>query len=126
MEHVNVLTKLPTTAETEAGPVVERRLGEVSVRYDHEDNVGAPVWVTVRFNGAIGLRYTTYAACTALMVRAYSAVGEVENSEWVRNILHTAAASEMPLLEPNRHFIIYFDHYGCVEVVAASFEVEDA
>lgn len=112
--------KLPmTTAECEEGPIVEARPGSLRVRYDAEGEDG-PVWLTLAFEDALAYRFTPEVSVTELMVQAYSRVVEVLDSDWREHLESTAAAGGAKLPPALRHLAIYFDHAGCLEVLASS------
>jgi hypothetical protein len=115
--------KLPhSTAECDLGPEIQmRRPGGLTIRYDAEGESG-PVWTTVRFRGAVALRILPEVAVTALAAAAYSRVGIVKNSTWLASL--RAPAADGALSAELQHFVIFFDHYGSVETIARSCELE--
>jgi hypothetical protein len=109
--------RLPTsTGEADVGPILEYKPNQLWVSYDVEDSNGVKVSTTVRFREAIGIKFTPDQGCAAIMVEAYSRVCEFETSDWKRQILETNPSLELPA--STRHFVLYFDHYGCLEVLA--------
>ncbi len=54
------------------------------------------------------------------MVQAYSKVAAVSESPWLKELESAASSSRITLRSGLRHFITYFDHVGCLEVVALS------
>lgn len=58
------------------------------------------------------------------MVEAYSRVCEVEDSNWSVSLRSTAANRGIVLSASARHFVIYFDHVGCWEVLADEVQLE--
>ena len=126
MERMKILRKLPSTAETEEGPIIDHRLRGTTIRYDYEGPTGAPDWVTIQFSSGGPMRFTHDPACTELMIGAYSAVAEIQDSEWIAALNLATSIERERLPDSLKHFVVYFDHYGCIEVVAASFEVEGA
>ncbi|MEM6958884.1 MAG: hypothetical protein AAF645_24595 [Myxococcota bacterium] len=106
-----------STAGCDEGPEVYYAGATLRLRYDHE---GLP-WTTVSFDGVLAMRTIPDATVSELQLEAYSAVIEVETSQWMNGLLgKTEPHYRMPL---RRHFIIYFDHWGAVEVLAQSFQI---
>lgn len=69
-------------------------------------------------------REETY--CTAWHVKeTYDTVCEVSDSDWVAE-LHKDAVAEWRDHWVMRHFIVYFDGFGCLEVVAESAALEES
>lgn len=114
-----------STAECESGPIVDHRPGRLTLRYDAEGEHGV-VWTVLRFDMVLAARFTPDAACDAWMVEAYSKVCEVEDSTWLAALRSTAANRHIILSASARHFVIYFDHVGCWEVLAEEIELEPA
>lgn len=105
---------------------------ELKVRYDtyifeelnaEERTAGAIVWTTVIFSAVIGMRFIPDVATTLTMVKAYSVVAEVENSNWLAALRKQAAKSDMRIPDTFNHYMIYFDHVGCLEVIAMSVRI---
>jgi hypothetical protein len=106
-----------TTAECDEGPVLEHRPGRVTLKYDAEGEQGV-VWTVVTFLMALAARFTPEAACEPWMVGAYSKVCELEESSWFRDLRYKAAERGRGLPASARHFVVYFDHVGCWEMLA--------
>jgi hypothetical protein len=110
--------RLPySTGECDVGPVIEHRPGQLIVRYDAESD-GGPVWTSIEFMMVVALRFTLDPSCVAWMVSAYSQVREVVDSPWKRELRELAATNRVLLSASARHFVVYFDHIGCWEVLA--------
>ena len=123
---VETVLNLPySTAETEDGPVIEQRPGKVNVRYDAEDESGI-VWTSISFRGAIATRFTPEPACEPWMIEAYSRVCIAEESPWLNELRRLALEGGEPIADDRRHWIVYFDHYGCLEVVAEDVRLDAA
>lgn len=110
-----------STAETEAGPLLEWGRDGVSLRYDGEGESG-PLWMSLRFESVLGVRYTADTGVSLWMVEAYSKICEVLDSAWLRELAKSIKESS-GALERARHFFVYFDHVGCIEVAAADVQV---
>lgn len=113
-----------STAECDKGPEVRFRPGQIMVRYDYESETGV-TWVTLRFTSALALKFTPDIATNELMVSAYSKICEIENSSWLRDLKNNALAQGAEMPDSLRHFLLYFDHYGCVEVIAENVALEN-
>lgn len=119
-ESFEVFLKLArSTGECDQGPEVLLRPGLLVVRYDVETDDGL-VWTTLRFGGAIALRVVPELAVSPLTVSAYSKVGVINNSEWLASLVRDGSGIPGDL----KHFIVFFDHYGSVETLARSCEVQ--
>ena len=117
---INEVLGLPqSTAECEDGPIIDARPGSLNVKYDAEGEEGI-VWTTFGYDGALAYRFTPDSSVTEPMVQAYSKVVEVLDSEWLKDLEGVAAAAGTPLPSGIRHFVAYFDHTGCLEVLASS------
>jgi hypothetical protein len=110
-----------STGETDQGPELELRRGALIVRYDAEDDTGV-VWTRLRFSPAFGARFTSAPTVEVWMIDAYSKICEVDDSAWIEEL--TARAREgRGALANARHFFVYFDDFGCIEVAAGDLEV---
>jgi hypothetical protein len=117
-EKVKEVLRLPTsTGEADAGPILEYRPDQLWVTYDAQDSNGGTVWTTLLFRDATAIKFTPDQGCVSIMVEAYSRVCEFESSDWKRAIRETNPLLELPV--STRHFFLYFDHHGCLEVLAA-------
>jgi len=124
--HLRQVLQLPfSTAESEDGPIVEHRSGRLTMRYDAEGEHGVG-WTVLRFAMVLAIRFTPDPACDAWMLEAYSRVCEVENSAWLAALRSTAANRGILLSASARHFVVYFDHVGCWEVLADEIQLEPA
>ncbi len=123
-EKTELILKLPvSTAECDIGPKIEITPGLVILKYDYEGSKGVE-WITLRFNSAIAIRTTPDIAVSEIQLDAYSCVCKVINSEWLKSIREIAENGEGSLPDSLFHFIIYFDHYGAVEVVAKNVNID--
>jgi hypothetical protein len=121
---VRAFLDLPySTAEADEGPIIEQRPGKMTVRYDAEDE-GGVVWTCLLFDGAIASRFTPDSACEAWMVEAYSRVCVAEGSPWLEDLRRLSAETGDRIPDDRRHLLIYFDQYGCLEVVARGARVD--
>jgi hypothetical protein len=122
---VHTFLDLPSsTAEADEGPVIEQCPGKLTVRYDLENESGV-VWTTLAFDGAMASRFTPDPACEAWMVGAYSRVCVVDESPWLEELRRLSAKSGERIPDDRRHLLVYFDHHGCLEVVARGARLDD-
>ena len=118
---ISKIQDLPqSTAECDIGPEVVLRPGRVSIRYDNEAESGV-VWTELLFTTAIALRVTPDSAVTEDLLSAYSQICEIERSPWLESFRTDSRNAELP--RGLRHFVVYFDHFGAVEIAATSFTV---
>jgi hypothetical protein len=73
----------------------------------------------VFFDDVRAYRHRAESHCTEWHIGAYDSVVEVEDSEWVAELL-AAMPPDMRDLFEMHHYMIYLDSAGCYEVVAAS------
>lgn len=112
-----------TTGECDLGPIFEGGFGELQIRYDVEGTEG-PVWTTIRFERAVAVRTTPDPAVSKFMVEAFSRICEVEESSWLQVLQQSSTIGGGNFWENLHHFVVYFDHEGCIEVAAQSVSVE--
>jgi hypothetical protein len=111
-----------STAECDIGPLVEQRPDHLVLHYDGQGSIGT-VWTSLTFERPFAVRFTNDVACPAWMLDAYSRVCEVQDSAWIA-ALRSEAADQRKIVPPDlKHWVIYFDHVGCWEIVASSVEL---
>lgn len=97
--------------------------------YDERDDgaapVWAPIWTKVNFIDVVAMRFTPESACTELMIDAYSRVCEVVGSRWLIELGELFKEAHEDISPAFHHFMIFFDHYGCLEVISTNVEVEN-
>jgi hypothetical protein len=120
IEDIYVLKK--STANCDIGPEIEFKPGLLTVRYDSENDLGVD-WTTVTFNGVIAVKITPEYASETYAVRAYSKICKLRNSEWLSSLLK-ASDGNISLQKLN-HYVVYFDHFGSIEIIALSFSADD-
>lgn len=105
---------------TELEEVVLRDFaGSVTIRFEYEldDRL---VSGGIEFQGIRAYRRRAESHCTKWHIAdAYDTLVEVENSEWVAELL-AAMQPDMRDMFEMHHYMIYLDSVGCYEVVAAS------
>lgn len=84
-----------------------------------------PLIAEVAFEGVRAYRWRAEAHCTVWHVNGtYNTLVEIENSEWVRELI-TAEPRHLRAPREIRHFMISFDDNGCLEVAAKSWSFRD-
>lgn len=129
-QQITTLKTLPhSTGECDIGPEISFRPGHVSIRYDTEGALGI-VWTELRFTDAVALRVTPDIAVAEELISAYSRVCEIEPSTWLEELQRGKSPEELRSStahggwpEHLRHYAVYFDHFGAVEVLALDFAV---
>lgn len=97
---------------------VEDARGSLTIRYTYFSD-GRPCQGGVEFSRRRAYRYTAESHCTLWHLDAYDTLVEVEDSEWVAELLE-AMPEDMRAMFEMHHYMIYLDSSGCYEVVAAS------
>ncbi|HEY4248179.1 MAG TPA: hypothetical protein VGM64_15115 [Lacunisphaera sp.] len=111
-----------STADCNQSPEINFTLGRLDLSYDYL-NTEPGKKVTLRFARAVAVKFTPDSAITADMVKAYSKVCMIEDSPWITELSDNAKQNSEIIFEQTKHLIIYFDHYGCVEVLASELEI---
>lgn len=79
----------------------------------------------VAFEGVRAYRWRAESHCTAWHVAGtYNTLVEVENSEWIRELV-MAEPPQLRVPHEMRHYMISFDDDGCLEVAARSWSFKD-
>lgn len=95
----------------------------LSMNFDDEGHIRA---TTLRFVKQRAFRKRSEIYCTGWHVTdAYDTVCEVAKSEWVQE-LRAASSAASSAVWVMRHFIIYVDSFGCLEVVAEDAVLDDS
>jgi hypothetical protein len=114
----------PSTGMTEGPVLVEDERGLVlSLTCADED--GRPHASTVLFSSPRAYRKREETYCTAWHVQdSYDTICEVMDSDWVEE-LRRDAVPEWRNKWVMRHFMVFLDGFGCLEVVAESASLDD-
>ena len=122
-EQVKILTVLPhSTGDCIHGPAIKFSLGEMELTYDYLSGSGEQ-WAVLRFVRALAVKFTPDLAVSAEMIKAYSKVCWMDDSVWLMQTMQSAADHAGTIPEDTKHLLLYFDHYGCVEVLAQGVEI---
>jgi hypothetical protein len=110
--------RLPhSSQECEHGP--EARLTErtLTIRYDFETDAGAYEWASLQFEEVIALEFLREELCGPDQLSALDKLLEVLDSPWLRKV-HAGRRLDS---DPVHHYRIYFDDYGCYEILSGTF-----
>lgn len=76
----------------------------------------------VRFNKIRAIRWRAEGHCTLWHTKGvYDTIAEVEDSQWVEELRRPKSAQKWNWII--RHFMVYFDSFGCFEAAAESWEL---
>lgn len=95
-----------------------------TIRYGYFRN-GAKLKSGIFFSNVKAKRTRSDEACTAWHIEgAYDTLVEVEESDWVEQIMQDTAERQRRFGETwlLHHYMIYLDGTGCIEVIADSWE----
>lgn len=124
-EKAVTLFELPyPTADCDEGPRMDFVPGMLKLSYDYENEEGVS-WVTLEFDGAIASQFIPDISVTERMLSAYSRVCECLNSEWIADLTLEAQKHGATFPNDRRHLFVYFDHAGCIEVLASNVKIEE-
>jgi len=113
--------RLPhSSQECEQGP--EARLTErtLTIRYDFESDAGAYEWASFQFEEVVALEFLREELCGPDQFSALDKLLEVLESPWLRKV----RADRRLDSDPVHHYRIYFDDYGCYEILSGTFSSE--
>lgn len=100
-------------------PVVESVGAALSLSFEFEDDDDVRFASGIDFDGVRAFRKRAESLCSAWHIEdAYDTVVEVYESEWVKE-LRATARPEWRDCFPMRHFLVYLDSFGALEVVGA-------
>ena len=125
MKTTNILLKLERgTGGCQIGPIVVHKPGKIDLWYDSEGD-DSVVWTHVHFSSVVGFRFTPETGVDETMVTAYSKIIELPGSEWINTLEMSASERHQRLMTELRHMMLFFDHHGCLEVIARTVEYEN-
>ncbi|HEY6793902.1 MAG TPA: hypothetical protein VI248_04385 [Kineosporiaceae bacterium] len=114
-DEVRELLPLPVPS-TEIDDVwLKDSAGAVTVGFEYGED--EPRVDGLRFIRPRAYRHRAESHCTAWHLEAYDRIVEIVDSSWVAE-LRQAMPIDMRHLFEMRHFMSYFDSFGCYEVVA--------
>lgn len=114
----------PSTAAVQGPVLIDDERGVV-LSLTCADEEGRPHVSTVIFSSPRAFRKREETYCKAWHVQdVYDAICEVTESDWVEE-LRRDAVPEWRDRWVMRHFIVFIDGFGCLEVVADSAKLDD-
>ncbi len=127
---MNVKLEVPTN-RTESGPIFRAGSGGVVVEYDYRSDDGKTSWVAVLFSEVLHFEYRQIACCDAEdVIDAREIAGSLSSDRlkktidrWQKSVGWQEWNRRQGGATRFKHFKIFFDDAGCVDVVAASCEV---
>ncbi len=124
MQKLKVL-ELPLASTAVIGdPTLRTDGGDLLLSMDFDD-AGQRRSARLRFVKQRAFRKRAETYCTSWHVKdTFDTVCEVQGSDWVQE-LRTAAQPEWRDRWVMRHFMVYVDSFGCLEVVAESASLDD-
>lgn len=109
-----------STADCDESPKIEFVLGRLTLNFDYYSKSGKN-YAEIVFEGAISMIFIADPLVTEDMLEAYSSVCEYDSSEW---LIRCREKWKYDFSPDFRHYRIYFDHYGCVDVIADNWKLD--
>src|SRR5216684_3402947 len=114
------------------GPVLKFAEDTLELTYDAYGEDRKRHWVTIRFADVIAYCYTQDGSETAEQLKGYHKLVCDTESAWRTQIIQRweesygdhAYQKELGGSARFKHYNIYFDHHGAVDVIASGFEIE--
>ncbi|HLA85746.1 MAG TPA: hypothetical protein VJL29_13225 [Thermoguttaceae bacterium] len=127
MPAANIQLQQPTN-QTVTGPRFHSDGSRIVVEYDCEEDQGEVAWSEISFEEALAFEYREAACCRADDVIGAHEVRCLERSAYLSDVIDRWQASvgweEWQQKQGGaarfKHFTVFFDDAGCVNVVAAS------
>lgn len=113
------LHSLPVPTDRTLGAShIDLRGSEAVFSYDYEADDGTVRVVELKFEGLQACRWVVHEYCQLTDLHDLSHAVEFEDSPWLREL--RALRHPVPWDAPElRHFSIYFDDRGCLDIIAA-------
>jgi len=131
--HNEVISLSHGTNATSAGPIIEYRASDVSLRYDHQGENGEIEWTFVIFREVLALEVYDNSVCSVADIRHSDEIMSHAQSTWLSQVLepwrqrvgwqefqHKAGGEKR-----FKHYQIYFDDVCCVRVIARSCAISE-
>ena len=116
---VTNFVELPySTGGTEEGPELNKQGTRLIVSFDD-----CQKWCAIEFESLAGLKITPDIAVTEFQIEAYSKICTIGDFEWIEELRSQAQDDGMMLLDTYKHYMLYFDHQCCLEVVAGEYKI---
>ena len=121
IEHLAVPRPMDRTVE---GPRLQLAAGIAIVEYDWEDDEGERLWVRVTFRDVVSLTFRDSSSYEAESVGPAQEIVVLESSQLLLDVLaqrERLTADRSRSARPRmKHFRMYFDDAGALDVVATS------
>lgn len=119
------------TNRTRTGPRLSGGLGRVDIAYDCEADDGSIEWVTIRFEDVLQVEMRPDVCCTVHDIVPSGELRAKSDGDrlsavvglWDERVGRHECERNKGGSSRFRHFTVYFDDAGCVDVVAASAKV---
>ena len=111
---------LHPSQECEKGPEARLTESTLTVRYDFENEAGKYEWASFRFEEVSAFEFLREELCGPDQFKALDKLVEVRESPWLRKVKERGQLGTREV----HHFRIYFDDYGCYEVLGVTFSAE--
>jgi hypothetical protein len=122
MEKISLFTLPCSSTALLREPILSIDGSDLLLAMDFDDD-GKKKSVTLKFTKQRAFRERGEIYCTGWHIKdSYDAVCEVKKSDWVKELL-SAAVPDKRDAWIMRHFMIYIDSFGCLEVVSESAEI---
>lgn len=118
---------------TVAGPRLRQERGQFALEYDCQGDDGSIHWSKIVFREVLAFEYRQESCCTADAVIGARTMRSATSSPWLADVLkrwnESVGWQEWQQKQGGasrfRHFTIYFDDAGSVDVVAGSCDVAE-
>ena len=129
-EHIRL--PRPTSA-TVKGPKLQFGHSTLIVVYDYERDDGVIEWTRLVFNDVLAYAYRQIACCEAEHMSGSKAIQRFRASKWLAGMLKVWQAAvgwqqwqqQQGGAQSFRHFRVFFDDAGCVDVIARSCNIAE-
>jgi hypothetical protein len=125
--------KLPLcTSSSDKGPLLKFEDGTLELNYDASGENHKRHWATIRFAGVLAYSYVEDGSHTLEQQEGYNKLVCKSESLWRSQIIQRweesygdhAYQKELGGSVRFKHYNVYFDHHGAVDVIASGFEIE--
>lgn len=132
MSAIGIQLSSPTNRTVE-GPQIQFDRGGLIVKYDYQSDDGSIKWEKILFFDVLSVEYNQAACCSedsvvsAREIRTTSISSRLTEmtKRWKESVGWQDWQQEQGGASRFKHFTIFFDDAGCVEVIAASCEVRE-
>lgn len=101
--------------EFNESPQVVNNGKSIILKYDKETENGKYTWTGITFKDAIACKITKIVCIEMYMIEAYDTVCVIKDSKWANKVKNAYKGDN---IFSYKHYIIYFEDYGCYEFIA--------